>query len=122
MPAGVRLFVVYALLILAAIGLSMPTIIDQVGDVAPVSLPGLVAMALLAFTIFTVTLVLQRKQAAYLLSLALSSLTLPAIPLTWLTLDGLASRVPLTLFVALVAVLLFAGLTRQSTRRYLNEP
>ena len=31
---------------------------------APVSLPGIVVMVLLAYTIFTITMVLQRKQAA----------------------------------------------------------
>ncbi len=122
MPPGVRVFLVYALLILAVIGIAMPSIIDQTGDISPVSLPGLVAMALLAFTIFTVTLVLQRKQAAYLLALTLASLTIPAIPLAWITLSGYASRLPFTAILVAIAALLFGGLTRPSTRTYLSEP
>ncbi len=121
MPAGVRLFIVYGLLILAGIGLAMPRIVDEVSGPAPISLPGLVAMALLAFTIFTLTLTFQRKQAAHNRALALSSLTLPAIPLAWISLQGLVSRVPLTAFVAVLAAALFFGLTRPSVREYLSE-
>lgn len=122
MPAGVRLFVGYALVIMAGVGLAMPKIIDDMTGAVPISLPGLVAMALLAFTIFTVTLVLQRKQAAHGLALVLSSLTLPAVPLAWLSLAGLASRIPITLFLIALAALLFLGLTRHSAREYLSEP
>ena len=116
MPAGVRLFLGYALLILAGIGISLPTIIDQAIAV-PVTLPGLVAMILLAYTIFTTTLVLQRKEAGRPLALGLASLTIPAVPL--LLLAGLL--VPSGV-VLLFAVALFRGLTRPSVRRYLSEP
>ena len=47
---------------------------------APVSGPGVVVMVLLAYTIFTTTLVLQRKEASRGLALGLASLTLPLIP------------------------------------------
>ena len=63
MPGGIRLFLVYALLILAGIGISLRSVVDQAIS-APVSFEGLVVMVLLAYTIFTTTLVLQRKQAA----------------------------------------------------------
>jgi hypothetical protein len=63
MPGGIRLFLVYAFLLLAGIGISLRFVIDlAIG--APVSGPGVVVMVLLAYTIFTTTLVLQRKQAA----------------------------------------------------------
>ena len=76
MPGGIRLFLVYALVILAGIGISLRGVIDlAIG--APVSGPGVVVMVLLAYTIFTTTLVLQRKQAARGLALGLASLTLP---------------------------------------------
>ena len=78
MPAGIRLFLVYALLILAGIGLSLRFVVDQAIS-APVSLPGIVVMILLAYTIFTTTLVLQRKQAAYGLAIGLASLTVPLV-------------------------------------------
>ena len=59
MPGGIRLFLLYAFGILFLIGASLRFIIDQ-AITAPVSLPGLVAMVLLAYTIFTTTLVIQR--------------------------------------------------------------
>src|SRR5258706_11956098 len=78
MPNGVRFFLVYAFLMLAFLGLTLPLVVDQAVTV-PISGIGLVWMLLLAYLIFTVTLVLQRKQAAYMLSLGLASLTVPLI-------------------------------------------
>ena len=77
MPGGIRLFLVYAVLILAGIGLSLRSVVDLAIS-TPVSFEGLVVMVLLAYTIFTTTLVLQRKQAARGLALGLASLTDPA--------------------------------------------
>jgi hypothetical protein len=116
MPSGIRFFLVYAALILAGIGLSMRFVIDlAIG--APVSGPGVVVMVLLAYTIFTTTLVLQRKEASRGLALGLASLTLPLIP--YLLLGGL---LPQGIFVAALALLLFRGLLRPEVRTYLNEP
>src|SRR5450759_1201557 len=78
MPNGIRIFLVYAFAIMTVIGLSMRSVIDLAIS-APVSLTGVVVMVLLAYTIFTITLVLQRKQAARGLSLGLASLTFPTI-------------------------------------------
>lgn len=115
MPGGIRLFLVYALAILAGIGISLRYVIDlAIG--APVSGPGVVVMVLLAFTIFTTTLVIQRKQAARGLALGLASLTLPLIP--YLALLGL---IPQTIFVAALAALLFRGLLRPEVRAWLIE-
>jgi hypothetical protein len=115
MPGGIRLFLVYALTILAGIGLSLRYVIDQAVD-ASVSLPGVVVMILLAYTIFTTTLVLQRKQAARGLALGLASLTLPLT--VFLLAAGL---IPQTLFFGALAALLFRGLLRDEVRAYLNE-
>ena len=52
---------------------------------APVSGPGVVVMVLLAYTIFTTTLVLQRKEASRGLALGLASLTVPLAPYLLLT-------------------------------------
>jgi hypothetical protein len=115
MPGGLRLFLVYAFTILFGIGISLRYVIDQAIG-APVSLPGVVVMVLLAYTIFTTTLVIQRKQAARGLALGLASLTLP------LTLYLLAaSLVPQTIFFAALSALLFRGLLRDEVRAYLNE-
>lgn len=115
MPGGIRLFLVYALVILAGIGISLRSVVDM-AIAAPVSLPGVVVMVLLAYTIFTTTLVIQRKQAARGLALGLASLTLPLV--LYLLAAGL---VPHTIFFAALAALLFRGLLRDEVRAYLNE-
>jgi hypothetical protein len=116
MPGGIRLFLAYAILILSGIGLTMPAVIELAVNV-PISFTGLIVMILLAYTIFTTTLVLQRKQAARGMALGLASLTLPAIPL--LVLGGFV--VP-AVFMATLAALLFRGLLRPEARGYLSEP
>jgi hypothetical protein len=116
MPAGVRLFLAYAFVILTIVGLSLRWVVDLAIS-APVSFPGIVVMVLLAYTIFTTTLVLQRKQAARGLALGLAGLTLPAIPL--LLLSGLLVE---AIFVTALAILLFRGLLRPQVREYLSEP
>lgn len=115
MPSGIRFFLVYAVLILMGIGLSLRFVVDQ-AIAAPVSPLGVVVMVLLAYTIFTTTLVLQRKQAARTLALGLASLTLPLIPL--LLLGGLIVQ---AVFVAALAALLFRGLLRPEIKFYLSE-
>ena len=116
MPAGIRFFLVYAALILVGIGVSLRYVIDlAIG--APVSGPGVVVMVLLAFTIFTTTLVLQRKEASRGFALGLASLTLPLIP--YLLALGLLVH---AVFVAALAALLFRGLLRPEVRSYLSEP
>ena len=115
MPGGIRLFLVYAFTILAGIGISLRFVIDQAVD-ASVSLPGVVVMVLLAYTIFTTTLVLQRKQAARGLALGLASLTLPLV--VFLIAAGLF---PQALFFGALAALLFRGLLRDEVRAYLDE-
>ena len=116
MPAGIRLFLGYALAILAGIGISLRYVVDQAIN-APVSGTGVVVMVLLAYTIFTTTLVLQRKEASRGLALGLASLTLPLIP--FLLFTGLL--VQAVVMVALAA-LLIRGLLRPEVRAYLSEP
>ena len=116
MPGGIRIFLGYAFLVLGLIGVSLRWVVDQAIS-APISLPGVVVMVLLAYTIFTTTLVLQRKEAGRTLALGLSSLTLPAILLAILAGQPIAAAI-----VALLAALLFFGLTRPDVRAWLNEP
>jgi len=73
-------------------------------------------MVLLAYTIFTTTLVIQRKQAARRLALGLASLTVPLVPL--LVFSGLAIE---AIFIAALSILLFRGLLRPEVRTYLSE-
>ena len=115
MPPGIVLFLVYAGLILAGIGISLRYVIDlAIG--APVSGPGVVVMVLLAYTIFTTTLVLQRKEASRGLALGLASLTVPLAP--YLLLTGLPIQAA---FVGALAILLFRGLLSPRVRAYLTE-
>jgi hypothetical protein len=115
MPGGIRLFLAYALLILFGIGIGLRYVVDQ-AIAAPVSLEGVVVMVLLAYTIFTTTLVLQRKQAARNLAIGLASLTIPLVPLL-----ALSRLIVEAVFVATLGLLLFRGLLRPEVRTYLNE-
>ena len=116
MPPGIRIFLGYAFLILGAIGLSLRWVVDQAISV-PISPIGVVAMVLLAYTIFTTTLVIQRKEASRTLALGLATLTVPAIPLLLL-----AAQPLFAILVAILSALLFFGLTRPEVRSWLNEP
>ena len=117
MPNGVRLFLIYAGAILALIGVTLPLVIDQAIE-APVSPIGIVYMLLLAYSIFTITLVLQRKQAAYPLALGLATLSVPVVPIVFLSPAGFPGAV-----IALaLAVILLWGLTRRSTKEWFVEP
>ena len=115
MPGGIRLFLVYAVLILAGIGISLRSVVDTAIS-TPVSLEGIVVMVLLAYTIFTTTLVLQRKQAARGLAIGLASLTIPLVPLLLLS-----QLIVEAIFIAALGLLLFRGLLRPEVRAYLNE-
>lgn len=115
MPGGIRLFLVYAFLILAGIGLSLRFVVDQ-AIAAPISLPGVIVMVLLAYTIFTTTLVLQRKQAARNLAIGLASLTIPLVPLL-----VVSTLVVEAVFVGALGLLLIRGLLRPEVRAYLHE-
>jgi hypothetical protein len=115
-PPAIVLFLVYAFVILFGIGISLRYVVDlAIG--APVSGPGVVVMVLLAYTIFTTTLVLQRKEASRGLALGLASLTVPLAP--YLLLTGLPIQAA---SVAALALLLFRGLTSDRVRAWLSEP
>ena len=114
-PWGVLLFLAYAFLILTGVGLALPSVVDLAAEM-PVSFVGLVVMALLAYTIFTITLVLQRKAAARNLALGLASLTLPPIALALAYGYAVAARA-----VAAFAALLFRGLLRPAVPAWLTE-
>lgn len=116
MPGGIRIFLLYATLILVGIGLSMRFVVDE-AIAAPISPLGIIVMVLLAYTIFTMTLVLQRKEAARNLAIGLASLTIPGVIL--LLLSPVHPATPF--FVAALGILLFRGLLRPEVRTYLHE-
>lgn len=117
MPNGVRIFLVYGLLVLAFVGLTLPLVVSQAVE-APISFIGLVWMALLAYLVFTLTLVLQRKQAAYPLSLGLATLSLPLVLVMLMSPAG----VPGAIGAAVVALVVFWALTRPGVKAWFNEP
>jgi len=117
MPAGVRIFLVYGLIVLAIVGLTLPKVVEGAIE-APVSPLGIVWMLLLAYVIFTITLVLQRKQAAYPLAVGLATLTVPLIAVMYLS---PAHEVGAAIAL-LVAVVVLGSLLRRTTRRWFVEP
>lgn len=121
MPNGVRIFLVYAFGVLTLIGLSLRFVIDMAIS-APVSLPGVLVMVLLAYTIFTITLVLQRKLVARGLALGLASLTIPAIPLAFFSFALASTGLVAALFFGALALVLFRGLLRPEVRVYFDQP
>jgi hypothetical protein len=116
MPWGVALFLVYALLLLAGIGLTLGFVVDQATTMA-VSLPGVVDMALLAYTIFTITLVLQRKSAARGLALGLTSLIVPA-----LLFMAAVQAIVVAIFLGALLALIILGIRSPAARAWLSEP
>ncbi|MFH0751591.1 MAG: hypothetical protein V2B17_07120 [Chloroflexota bacterium] len=115
-PAGLLPFLGNSFLVLGAIGLSLRWVVDAAIS-TPVSLPGIAAMVLLAYTFFTITMVLQRKQAARGLALVLTTLTIPAVPLLLL-----GPVPPVAIAPAVLGVALFLGLGRPSVKDWLSEP
>ena len=117
MPPGVLIFLSYSFVVLSILGLAMPLVIDQ-AVAAPISFIGVVWMALLAYLIFTMTLVLQKKQAAFGLSMGLTSLMVPLAGILLFAPGGFVlSIVALVLFVIVVI-----ALRRPRSREWFSEP
>jgi hypothetical protein len=116
MPNGVRVVLGFGFVLLAGIGLTLPLVINQAVE-APVSPLGLLWMLLLAYLVFTLTLILQRKQAGWLLSLGLASLSVPValILFSWGGVIG-------ALVGLLLIGLLFVALRGERARAWFSEP
>jgi hypothetical protein len=115
MPNGVRLFLAYGIGLLALIGLVLPGVVGMAVEV-PITGPGVVLMLLLAYTIFTITLVLQRKRAAWGLAVGLSSLTVPLVVFLILAEAPVAALV-----VGALTAGLFLGLRTAAARRWFDQ-
>lgn len=116
MPNGVRVVLAFGFVLLAGIGLTLPLVINLAIE-APVSPLGLLWMLLLAYLVFTLTLILQRKQAGWLLSLGLASLSVPVavVLFSWSGLIGAVGGL-------LLIVLLFYSLRDERARAWFSEP
>ena len=117
MPNGVRVVLAFGFVLLGGVGLTLPLIIDQAVE-APVSPLGLLWMLLLAYLVFTLTLILQRKQAAWLLSLGLASLSVPIalVLFSWAGVPGALAG------VGIVGLLFVALLRGPDARAWFSEP
>ena len=117
MPPGVLVFLGYSFVVLSVLGLAMPLVVDQAVE-SPISFIGLVWMGLLAYLIFTMTLVLQKKQAAFGLSLGLTTLMLPlaaillCAPAGWM----------LSIACVVLFILVVWSLRRPRSRQWFSEP
>jgi hypothetical protein len=103
-PPGVMVLFGFGLLLLAGLGLTLPLIINQAID-APVSPLGLLWMLLIAYLVFTLTLLIQRKQAAWNLSLGMATLVVPLTLLLWQQVGAGALLAGVALGVLLVLAL-----------------
>jgi hypothetical protein len=117
MPPGVLIFMAYCFIVLSAIGLTMPIVIDMAVS-APITFVGLVVMLLLAYLIFTMTLVLQKKQAAYQLSLGLTSLLVPLAGVMLFAPGGFV----ISIAAIMLCVIVVWSLRRPRSREWFSEP
>ncbi len=115
MPWGVAFFLVYSFLILGGVGLALGPVVEQ-AILVPITFQGVVVMALLAYTIFTITLVLQRKAAARTLALGLLSLAIPAVPLA-----VLANQLIAAVVIVVVALVILRGLRAPAATAWLDQ-
>jgi hypothetical protein len=116
MPRGVKLVVGFGFILLAGVGLTLPLIINQAVE-APVSPIGLLWMLLLAYLVFTLTLILQRKQAGWMLSLGLASLGVPIALILFFW-----AGVPGAIFGVGLVGMLFTSLRGERVRAWFSEP
>ena len=103
-PLGVLVLFGFGLLLLAALGLTLPLIINQAID-APVSPLGLLWMLLIAYLVFTLTLLIQHKQAAWNLTLGMATLVIPLTLLLWQLVGAAALLAGIALGILLVLAL-----------------
>jgi hypothetical protein len=115
MPNGVRILLAFGFVVLAGLALSLPLVIELSIE-APISIPGLVWMLLMAYVIFTLTLILQRKQAAWGLSLGMASLSIPLALVLW---QG--AGLPGALVGLAISGLLFLSLRGPGVRAWFSE-
>jgi hypothetical protein len=115
MPGGVKLIAGFGFILLAGVGLTLPLIINQAVE-APVSPIGLLWMLLLAYLVFTLTLILQRKQAGWMLSVGLASLGVPIALILFFW-----AGVPGAIFGIGLVGMLFTSLRGERVRAWFSE-
>jgi len=128
-PLPVRLWFVWAFLLLAGTGIFLPRIVAFVdfSERAPFSLLGIFVMLELAAVLFGITVALQRKRIAHRFAMGIAALAVPmlaGLPPALLDLPPssavgwYALTVPLGL---LISASLVIGLLRPSARAWFSE-
>jgi hypothetical protein len=129
MPFGVRLWFIWAFVLLAVTGLLLPRIIEFVdfSQKAPFSLLGIFMMFELAVVLFAITVAMQRKRIAHRFALGIAILAAPilaGLPPILLDFPPKAAAGWQGLFVPVglvISVVLIVGLLRPRSRAYFSE-
>jgi len=129
MPLGVRLWFIWAFVLLAITGLLLPRIIEFVdfSQKAPFSLLGIFMMAELAALLFAITVAMQRKRIAHRFAIGIAVLAAPilaGLPPILLSFPAQAVAGWQGLFLPLgllISVVLIVGLLRPGSRAYFSE-
>jgi hypothetical protein len=129
MPIGVRLWFIWAFVLLAGTGILLPRIIEFVdfSERAPFSLLGLFMMLELAALLFGITVAMQRKRIGHRFAIGIAILAAPMLAgLPPILLDFPREAVAgwQALFIPiglLISVVLVFVLLRPSSRAYFSE-
>ena len=128
-PLPVRLWFIWAFLLLAGSGLLLPRIVAFVdfSERAPFSLLGIFMMLELAAVLFGITVALQRKRIAHRFAIGIAALAVPilaGLPPALLQLPADAARgwyaftIPVGLLISAVLII---GLLRPPARAWFSE-
>ena len=130
MPLAVRLWFVWAFVLLALTGLLLPRVVGFIdfSERAPFSILGIFMMIELAAVLFGITVALQRKRIAYRFAIGIALLPVPilaGLPPILLEMPPTAANGWYLLTVpigALMSAGLVIGLLRSGSREYFSEP
>jgi cytochrome c oxidase subunit IV len=128
-PLGVRLWFVWAFLLLAVTGVLLPRIVAFVdfSERAPFSLLGIFMMLELAAVLFGITVAMQRKRIAHRFAIGIAALAVPilaGLPPALFDLSSETARgwYALTVPIGLViSAVLIVGLLRPAARAWFSE-
>jgi hypothetical protein len=128
-PLGVRLWFVWAFLLLAVTGILLPRIVAFVdfSERAPFSLLGIFMMLELAAVLFGITVAMQRKRIAHRFAIGIAALAVPILAglppaLLDLPAESAGGWYALTVPIGLViSAVLIVGLLRPAARAWFSE-